>query len=237
MQHRWTAALAALLLGTASAAARAQAPRFEEEPLTVVVVPAGEVPAAAAIPPTSPGVAVDLFSGPLLFTGANELRREFTLFSGAALRGISWRDLLAAGDWLETGVRAGYGVVEVDLEAAVREEFVIIAGGEPFALSGSNPLEGTERLGLLAVTAELLYAFAPPGPVVPFVAAGGGFVQILGDRGEERAALRLAAGLEWRVRPGFAVTLECSDLLFSARVLGRGTIQAWGVVAGVRWRF
>jgi hypothetical protein len=233
MHNRWCAAVAALLLGAGSASA--QEARFDPDPLAVLVVPADAQPVAPLAAP--PGVSVDAFSGPLLFAGAEEVTSPFTLFSGIALRGVTARDLFGVGDLLETGLRAGYGVVEVDLEAAVREEFVIIAGGEPFALTGSNPITGTERLGMLAVTADLLYAWPPAGPVVPFVAAGAGFVHLIGDRGEQNAAFRLAAGLEWRVNPAFAVTLEASDLLFTAKVLGRGVVQAWGVMAGVRWRF
>ncbi|MHC5020496.1 MAG: outer membrane protein [Planctomycetota bacterium] len=209
MHNRWCAAVAALLLGAGSASA--QEARFDPDPLAVLVVPADAQPVAPLAAP--PGVSVDAFSGPLLFAGAGEVTSPFTLFSGVALRGVTVRDLFG------------------------REEFVIIAGGEPFALTGNNPITGTERLGMLAVTADLLYAWPPAGPVVPFLAVGAGFVHLIGDRGEQNAVVRLAAGLEWRVNPAFAFTLEASDLWFTADVLGRGVIQAWGVMAGVRWRF
>ncbi len=240
MTHRWigAAAIAAAAVGLGSGAAWAQESSRSNGAVPVVVLPGDDTTAAEA-PRRPPGVTVDLFAGPLLFSGATELREDFTLFAGFAMRGITARDLLFDGDLFETGMRAGYGVVEVELDSAIREEFVIIAGGEPFALTGNNPVQGSERLGLLAVTVEFLYAFAPsvPAPVVPFVAVGAGFVNLIGDSGEQSAAVRFAAGLEWRVSPTFAATVECSDLLFQADVLGAHTTHAWGVMAGVRWRF
>lgn len=234
MKHCWGVAAAWLL---SAGAVHAQDRGIAPDAVPVVVVPGDGAGGPESPPP--PGVAVDLFAGPLLFGGASELRDDFTLFAGFAMRGITARDLLGAGDLVETGLRAGYGVVEVNLDAAIREEFVIIAGGEPFALTGNNPVTGTERLGLLAVTADVLYAFpsTPASAVVPFVVAGAGFVHLIGDSGAQSAAARAGAGLEWRVSPVFAVTAEFSDLFFRARVLGRGTIHAWGVMAGVRWRF
>jgi len=217
----------------AVAAAPAAADGLRPEPAVQVTVLDG----GAATPPRV-GLRFDVFGGPAWLAGATHADPSWTVQGGVGFAGDVCHDWLGFGDVLALGVRAHYGTVDVDAESAVRHDFVIIAGNEPYLLSGTNRFTGTERLAMATLLGECIYTPPGSGPVRPWVALGAGVMEIFGDHGKTHFALRAAIGCEWLLGPVTAVTLEASDLAFRAPVLSRHhAVHALGLHIGLRWRF
>lgn len=228
MRAGMTAAALGLLAGTAAAApgdADVASPGVQ---VTVL----GALPAAARL-----GLAAEAWGGPLWLAGASDADPRWTLLGGVAVDGVATRDWLELGDTLTLGVRFGYGTVDVDADAAIAHDFVIVAGNEPWLVSGLDSVTGTERLAVAVLLAEGGYTFAADGPLAPFVRLGVGVVELFGDRGKTSVAGRLAAGLEWSCSPAVAATFEISDLVFRAPVLAGHPVHGIGAAVAVRLRF
>ena len=227
-QGMGAAAAVALLAGTA-AAAPGEAD-LGMPPVRVTVL--GAVPVAGRL-----GLAAEAWGGPMWLAGASEADPSWSVLGGLALDGVARRDWLEIGDAVTLGVRLGYGTVDVEADSAIEHDFVIVAGNEPWLVSGIDTVTGTERLAMAVFLAEGGYVFAADGPLAPFLRVGVGVVELFGDRGKTSFAGRVAAGLEWTLSPAVSATLECSDLVFRAPVLAGHPVHGVIVSAAVRLRF
>ena len=183
------------------------------------------------------GLFAEVWGAPVWFTGASHTDPRWSLAGGAALGGVFGHDTLVAGDHWFAAARAGYGTVDVDIDEAVRQDFVIIAGNEPYLLSGANRLVGTERLGMVQLTGDVGWQVPLGRRLHGFVSLGIGLVELFGDRGKTSFAARAAAGLEAELAPRLGFVLEISDLVFRAPVLAGHPVHAVSASIGLRFRF
>lgn len=230
MRTRMAGTAAALALFAGGARATPSEAELTAPPVRVTVLSA--LPGVERL-----GLAVEAWGGPTWLTGASDADPRWSVLGGIALDGIATRDWLELGDVVTLGARLGYGTVDVDADSAVEHDFVIVAGNEPWLVTGTNQFTGTERLAMAVFLGEAGYAFAADGPLVPFLRAGVGVVELFGDRGKTSFAARLAAGVEWRLGPTVGATLEVSDLVFRAPVLAGHPVHGVALAVAVRFRF